>query len=75
VADEIAACPNRRRHTRCPEGYLAWHEWAERKARTHAQERCEGCGRWAIWRRRPLTAPVEGNAADARPDAAEGHDP
>jgi hypothetical protein len=21
------------------------------------------------------TAPVEGNAADARPDAAEGHDP
>lgn len=45
-------CPQRHRHTRCPEGYLDWHAWAERKARTHAQQQCPGCGRWAIWRKR-----------------------
>lgn len=38
------------RHTPQPVGYLAWHEWAERKARTHRQERCPGCGLWKIWR-------------------------
>jgi hypothetical protein len=40
------------KHTPCPEEYLAWHEWAERKAKTHVQERCPHCGLWAIWVRR-----------------------
>ena len=40
------------RHTPCPTGYVAWHEWAEKKALTHEQERCPGCGLWAIWRRK-----------------------
>ena len=33
-----------------PEGYLAWHEWAERKSNTHHQEPCPGCQRLTIWR-------------------------
>lgn len=37
------------RHTPCPQGYLAWHTWAERKAKTHRQKRCPDCGLWAIW--------------------------
>ena len=42
-------CPNVKRHTKCPEGYLAWHEWAEKKSKTHEQVICGGCGRLAIW--------------------------
>lgn len=38
------------RHTPAPVGYLAWHAWAEKKSRTHVQERCPGCGLWMIWR-------------------------
>jgi ribosomal protein S14 len=34
-----------------PAGYLQWHAWAERKSRTHHQERCPGCGRFSIWRK------------------------
>jgi len=36
-------------HTPCPEGYLAWHEWAEKKAKTHRQVKCKGCGLYALW--------------------------
>lgn len=36
-------------HTPCPPGYNLWHEWAARKARTHKQSRCPGCGRYLIW--------------------------
>lgn len=37
-------------HAPAPPGYVAWHEWVERKARTHEQHRCPGCGLWKIWR-------------------------
>lgn len=40
-------------HTSCPEGYVNWHLWAEKKARTHVQIQCSACGLWAIWIRRP----------------------
>lgn len=40
-------------HTPQPAGYLAWHAWAEIKARTHRQERCPECGLWAIWKPKP----------------------
>ena len=40
------------KHTPCPTGYVEWHFWAEKKTRTHEQERCPGCGRWAIWKRK-----------------------
>lgn len=37
------------RHAPAPSGYLAWHEWAEKKSRTHRQIRCACCGLWTIW--------------------------
>lgn len=43
-------CPDKGKHTKSPGGYLAWHEWAAKKARTHVQERCPACGFWAIWK-------------------------
>lgn len=46
-------------HTPSPDGYLAWHEWAEKKSKTHRQIKCEGCGLYKIWvpikRRKPAT--------------------
>lgn len=42
-------CPLRAQHTVGPSGYNAWHEWAERKAKTHKQMRCAGCHRWSVW--------------------------
>jgi len=42
-------CPNRAKHTKCPEGYLQWHAWAEEKGKTHRVKRCPGCGLYAIW--------------------------
>jgi hypothetical protein len=32
------------RHTPYPEGYVEWHNWVEKKAMTHEQIRCPGCG-------------------------------
>jgi hypothetical protein len=40
------------RHTPAPDDYLAWHAWAEKKNKTHTQERCPICGLWAIWKPR-----------------------
>ena len=31
-----------------PEGYLNWHEWAEKKAKTHKQVRCKECGKYHL---------------------------
>lgn len=42
-------CPHFEDHTPRPEGYLAWHAWADRMAKTHRQEKCPGCGLYAIW--------------------------
>lgn len=42
-------CPDAKRHTKCPKGYLAWHEWADEKARTHNCTQCPTCDLWAIW--------------------------
>ena len=47
------ACPKKHLHTRCPEGYLHWHEWAEKKSQEHYQVECPGCGFWVIWKRKP----------------------
>lgn len=53
----VEDCPQRHLHTRCPEGYLAWHAWAEHKSRRHYQVRCPGCGYLTIWKRKPKGAP------------------
>ena len=42
-------CSLASKHTKCPEGYLEWHAWANRKSRTHRTERCPGCGLYMIW--------------------------
>ena len=42
-------CPLETDHTPCPDGYLAWHEWAEQKSKTHRQVRCPGCDLLTIW--------------------------
>lgn len=31
-----------------PEGYLAWHEWADKKSKTHRSLKCRGCGLYTI---------------------------
>lgn len=45
------ACPMAHKHTKCPSGYLEWHNWAEKKAKHHHQIKCPGCGRYCIWKR------------------------
>ena len=42
-------CPNFEDHTQQPEGYIQWHAWAEKMAKTHKQRKCPGCGKYAIW--------------------------
>lgn len=60
---EEKACPQRARHTKAPEGYIAWHTWAADKARTHTQKRCPGCGLFTIWvRKKPRKRLREGAA-------------
>jgi len=46
-------------HTKCPASYIAWHEWAEKKSRTHHQVQCDECGLWAIW--------IKGKAEEENP--------
>lgn len=62
-------CPQAAKHTPHPTGYVEWHVWAEKKARTHEQIRCEGCGRLAIWvpktaARDPTTGPGHNTDTD-----------
>lgn len=42
-------CPDLAAHTKTPEGYIEWHEWAEEKAKTHTQIACRSCGFYSIW--------------------------
>ena len=41
---------NKCHHTKCPAGYLDWHEWSKEKAKTHKQVQCGICGLWAVWK-------------------------
>jgi DNA-directed RNA polymerase subunit RPC12/RpoP len=47
---KASACPDAAKHTSSPDGYLAYHAWAEKKMKTHRQERCPTCGFWSIWK-------------------------
>lgn len=61
MSDNNAPCPNEAEHTDGPAGYVAWHEWAARMARTgHAQKRCPGCGLYKIWLPKPVSVGGEG---------------
>lgn len=44
-----AICPNLEDHTYQPEGYIAWHQWADKMSKTHKQRKCAGCGLYVIW--------------------------
>lgn len=52
ILKSSADCPDVKHHTKAPEGYIAWHEWAEKKSKTHKQERCPTCGFFSIWKKR-----------------------
>lgn len=45
----VDPCPQAEIHTPCPPGYIAWHEWAGMMSKTHRQQRCRGCGLYAVW--------------------------
>jgi len=45
-------CPEKHLHTRCPEGYVEWHEWAEKRSTRHYQIKCLGCGLFTIWKQK-----------------------
>jgi hypothetical protein len=32
-----------------PSGYLAWHSWSNRMAKTHKQRQCPDCGLYVFW--------------------------
>lgn len=32
-----------------PTGYIGWHDWVEKYAKTHTQSQCPDCGLWVIW--------------------------
>lgn len=49
LTDPNPGCPESARHTPTPEGYVAASVWAEEMLATHTQEKCPGCGLWAVW--------------------------
>lgn len=61
IDDETKSPAKRAKFPACrppkePQGYLAWHEWAERKSKTHKQVRCREHGLFHNWIRREVTA-------------------
>ena len=45
-------CQKAFKHTPVPDGYVAWMEWAEKKAKTHEQIKCPVCKTYSIWKRK-----------------------
>ncbi len=45
---KIEACPDKDKHEYGPENYVEWHDWAEKKCKTHKQLKCK-CGLYVIW--------------------------
>ena len=48
-------CQKAFKHTPIPDyavGYVAWMEWAEKKAKTHEQIKCPVCQTYSIWKRK-----------------------
>jgi len=42
-------CPDKKQHTSCPNGYVAWFEWSYQMSKTHKQIRCKTCNLFTIW--------------------------
>jgi hypothetical protein len=47
-----------------PEGYVQWHHWAERMSKRYVQEKCQKCGLYHLWKRKPLTSPPKTLASE-----------
>ena len=46
---EAPTCPAPRlHHPGEPDGYVAWHDWADRMRVDHVQLRCPACGLWSV---------------------------
>jgi hypothetical protein len=43
----VLACPREAEHCYGPRGYVDWHDWADRRRKTHRQKQCE-CGYWLL---------------------------
>jgi hypothetical protein len=56
-------CLSRELHTPCPHGFMQWHEWAEKKSKTHVQEKCDGCGLYVIWKPKKRAKPKTARSA------------
>jgi hypothetical protein len=41
-------CPNAANHTPCPQGYAAWHTWADQMRKSHRQVKCPECHLYVI---------------------------
>lgn len=64
---QLDECPDRAKHYAGkdePSGYVAWHEWVERKGNTHNQLKCPGCGLYAIWKKKPSKSTAAAVASD-----------
>jgi Fe-S-cluster-containing hydrogenase component 2 len=60
-------CQHFEDHTPCPEGYIQWHAWADKMAKTHKQRKCAGCGLYTIWEpRQALSHAPEGQPGDGK---------
>lgn len=40
-----------------PDGYIAWHEWAEKKLKRFKQVKCKSCGLFHNWVKRESNLP------------------
>jgi hypothetical protein len=50
VEAKLAACPNRKNHTKVPGNYVTYHEWAAKKSsQGWVPTKCEGCDLLVIW--------------------------
>ena len=50
--DRFEDCPDARKHTKQPAGYIDRSLWADRKAKTHDCFQCPTCGFWRVWKRK-----------------------
>jgi hypothetical protein len=65
--EKVLACPREAEHRYGPSGYLAWHSWAEERAKTHRQRPCD-CGLWLLLERKSGTCRGCGKTITLRQD-------
>jgi hypothetical protein len=48
----VMECPREAEHCYGPSGYVDWHDWADRRRKTHRQRKCE-CGYYLLMELKP----------------------